>query len=179
MHLAIIFAPGDRFGTWRCCLSFVPGWAIGIAFGHKENFLVVRLLAKIRVILQVTPLWPWSGEYRAVGNYYLRYTWEYFMRKNMHNIFLYCGQPEYFRQFLLFVGQDQLGEDYLTYCHIWGSQNTLGKNMHYIFRIFRPLQINHVCDNFHPHGIAKGPLPTPLFLPTSSPLSDNVWVSFW
>ena len=49
------------------------------------------------------------------------------MRKNMHNIFLYCGQPEYFRQFLLFVGQDQLGEDCLTYSHIWESQNTLGK----------------------------------------------------
>ena len=31
------------------------------------------------------------------------------------------------RKFLLFVGQDQLGEDYLTYSHIWGSQNTLSK----------------------------------------------------
>ena len=27
----------------------------------------------------------------------------------------------------MFVGQDQLGEDCLTYSHIWGSQNTLGK----------------------------------------------------
>ena len=24
--------------------------------------------------------------------------------------------------------------------------------MRYTFRIFRPLQINHVCDSFHPHG---------------------------
>ena len=40
----------------------------------------------------------------------------------MHNIFLYCGQPEYFRHFLLFVGQDKLGENYLTYSRIWGSQ---------------------------------------------------------
>ena len=38
-----------------------------------------------------------AGGYRAVGNYYLKYSWECFMRKNMHNIFLYCGQPEYFR----------------------------------------------------------------------------------
>ena len=53
---------------------------------------------------------------------------------------------------LLFVGQDQLGEIYLTYSHIWGSQNSLGKKMHYIFGILRPLQINHVCENFHPHG---------------------------
>ena len=28
--------------------------------------------------------------------------------------------------FLLFVGQDQPGENYLTYAHIRGSQNTLG-----------------------------------------------------
>ena len=24
--------------------------------------------------------------------------------------------------------------------------------MHHVFGIFRPLRINHVCDNFHPHG---------------------------
>ena len=27
--------------------------------------------------------------------------------------------------------------------------------MHYIFGIFRPLQINHVCDNFRPHGNSR------------------------
>ena len=37
--------------------------------------------------------------YHAVGNYYLKYSWECFMQTIMHNIFLYCGQPEYFRQF--------------------------------------------------------------------------------
>ena len=26
-----------------------------------------------------------------------KYSWEYFMQRNMHNIFLCCGQPEYFR----------------------------------------------------------------------------------
>ena len=35
--------------------------------------------------------------YHAVGNYYLKYSWEYFMQKIMHNIVLYCGQSEYFR----------------------------------------------------------------------------------
>ena len=80
----------------------------------------------------------------AVGNYYLKYSWEFFMRKNMHNIFLYVISV------VCWVGPT--GRGYLTYSHIWGSRNTLGKNMHYIFRIFKPLQINHVCDNFHPHG---------------------------
>ena len=27
--------------------------------------------------------------------------------------------------------------------------------MHYIFGIFRPFQINHVCENFHPHGMPE------------------------
>ena len=58
---------------------------------------------------------------------------------------------KYFMQFLLFVGQHQLGENYLTYSHLWGSQNTLGKNMHYILRIVSPLRIDHVRDNFRPH----------------------------
>ena len=39
----------------------------------------------------------WRLLYPAVGNYYLKYSWEYFMQKLMHNIFLHCGQPEYFR----------------------------------------------------------------------------------
>ena len=34
--------------------------------------------------------------HHAVGNHYVKYSWEYFMRKIMHYIFLYCGQPEYF-----------------------------------------------------------------------------------
>ena len=35
--------------------------------------------------------------------------------------------PNYLRNFLLFAGQDQLGENYLTYSQIWGAKNTLGK----------------------------------------------------
>ena len=35
--------------------------------------------------------------YHAVGNYYLKYSWEYSKQQNMHYIFLYCGQPKYFR----------------------------------------------------------------------------------
>ena len=38
----------------------------------------------------------------------------------MHNIFLYSGRPEYFGNFLLFVGQDQLGENYLMYSRVLG-----------------------------------------------------------
>ena len=62
--------------------------------------------------------------YHAVWNYYLKYSWEYFMHKKMHDMLLYCGQPAYLG---IFSTQDQLGENYLTYSHIWGSQNTLGK----------------------------------------------------
>ena len=63
--------------------------------------------------------------------------------------------PNILGNFQLFVGQNQLGENYLTYSHIWGSQNTLGKNMHYIFGIFGPLQIKHACDNFRLHGYSQ------------------------
>ena len=35
--------------------------------------------------------------------------------------------PNILGSFRLFVGQDQLGENYLTYSHTWGSKNTLGK----------------------------------------------------
>ena len=35
--------------------------------------------------------------------------------------------PNIFGNFLLFVGRDQLGENYLTCSGMWGSQNTLGK----------------------------------------------------
>ena len=72
--------------------------------------------------------------------------------ENMHDIFLYCGQPESFSYFfLLFAGQDQLGENYLTYFfHIWGSRILWVKNMHYIFGTFQVPPINHVCDKFPP-----------------------------
>ena len=32
--------------------------------------------------------------------------------------------------------------------------------MHYILGIFRLLQINHVCDNFCPHGMPKNKFAT-------------------
>ena len=43
------------------------------------------------------------------------------MQTNMHNVFLYCGHPNILGNFLLFAGQNQLGENYLTYSHIWGG----------------------------------------------------------
>ena len=39
-----------------------------------------------------------------------------------------ADNPNILGNFLLFVGQDQLGENYQTYSHNWGLQNTLGKN---------------------------------------------------
>ena len=41
--------------------------------------------------------------------------------------FFVVDNPNILGNFLLLVGQDQLGENYLTHSHIWGSQNTLGK----------------------------------------------------
>ena len=35
--------------------------------------------------------------------------------------------PNILGNFLLFVGQDQLGENYRTYSQSWGSKNTLGR----------------------------------------------------
>ena len=61
--------------------------------------------------------------------------------------------PNILGNFLLFVGQDQLGQNYLTYSHIRGSQNTLGKKYALHIRDVQALRINHVCDNFRPHGI--------------------------
>ena len=63
----------------------------------------------------------------------------------------------------MFVGQDHLGEDYLTYSHIWGSQNTLGKKYALHIQDIQALQINHVCDNFRPHGTSRDGFSFPLF----------------
>ena len=96
----------------------------------------------------------WIFELPCVGNHYLKYSWEYFGQKICIKFTFIVDNPNILGNFLLFVGQDQLGENCLTYSHIWGSQNTLGKDMRYIFGIFRPLQINHVCENSRPHGIS-------------------------
>ena len=96
--------------------------------------------------------------YRAVGNFYLKYSWEYFMRKNMHNIFLYCGQPEYFRQFLISVvcWAGPTGRELpITYSHFWGSHNTLGKKYALHIQDIQAPPIYHVCDNFRPHGTLR------------------------
>ena len=58
------------------------------------------------------------------------------MLTNIHNIFLYAGQPECFRYFcwvLFWAGQT--GRELPNILPNWGSQNTLGKIMHYIFGI--------------------------------------------
>ena len=50
------------------------------------------------------------------------------MKQEMHNMSFIVDNQSIVGYFLLFVGQDQLGENYLTYSHIWGTQTTLGKN---------------------------------------------------
>ena len=68
------------------------------------------------------------NSYHAVGNYYLKYSWEYSMHKKIcitHSFIV--ENPNILGNFLLFVGQDQLGENCLTYSGIWASQNTIGK----------------------------------------------------
>ena len=93
----------------------------------------------------------------AVENDYLKYSWEYFVQKNIHNIFISCGRPGYFRKFYVACWAGQTGRELPNIFPYLGSQNTLGKeNAFLIFGIFRPLQINHVCDNFRPHGIQSG-----------------------
>ena len=37
-----------------------------------------------------------------------------------------ADNPNILGNFRLIVGQEQLGENYLTYSHIWGSKKTLG-----------------------------------------------------
>ena len=52
------------------------------------------------------------------------------MQKSMQKTYSFIvDNPNILGNFLLFVGQDQLGENYLTYSHIWGSKNTLGKKI--------------------------------------------------
>ena len=76
---------------------------------------------------------------------------------NMHNIFPCCGQPEYFRLFAVVCWAGPTGRELPNIFPYLGSKNALGEQLHYIFGIFRPLQINHVCDNFRPHGSSRKP----------------------
>ena len=58
--------------------------------------------------------------YHAIGNYYLKYSWECFMQKICITYSFIVDNPNNLGGFLLFVGQDQLGQNYQTYFHIWG-----------------------------------------------------------
>ena len=53
-------------------------------------------------------------------------SWEYSMRKKCIIYSFIVDNPNISDNFW-FVGQDPLGEDYLTHSHILGSQNTFGK----------------------------------------------------
>ena len=49
------------------------------------------------------------------------------MQKGCITYSLGVDTPIILGNFLLFLGQDQLGENYLTFSYLWGSQITLGK----------------------------------------------------
>ena len=55
----------------------------------------------------------------AVGNYYLKYSWEYFMHKRCVTYSFVVDTPNIWGNFLWLLGHDQLGENDLTYL-IWG-----------------------------------------------------------
>ena len=61
------------------------------------------------------------SRYHAVGNSYLKYPWEHFMQKVCITYSFTVDNPNIFDNILLFVGQDQLGENYLS--RSWGSQS--------------------------------------------------------
>ena len=59
--------------------------------------------------------WPiGSFTYHAVGYYYLKYSWEYFMQKIYITYSFIVDNPNILGSFLLCVGQG-LGENYLTH----------------------------------------------------------------
>ena len=70
--------------------------------------------------------------YHAVGNYYPE-AFQYFMEKRCVTYSFVVDNMNILGNFLLFVGQDQLGENCLAIFPYWGSQSTLRKKMHYIF----------------------------------------------
>ena len=112
---SIIFSTSRSPGIlWYC--------STGLCNNHREK----QRHSSLPNVAVEDALNPWTS---PVGNYYMKYCWEYFMKKKMHNIFLlYLWTTRIFLgNFLLFVGQGELGENYLTYSHIWGPQNAWGK----------------------------------------------------
>ena len=81
------------------------------------------------------------------------------MPKIMHNIFLYCGQPKYFRYFSAVCWAEPTGRELPNMFPYLGVPEYLGQTKrHYIFGILQPLQVNHVRDNFRLHGGQAGVL---------------------
>ena len=70
------------------------------------------------------------GHFHTAGNYYLKYSWNTLCTKICITYFFIEDNPSILGNFLLFVGQDQLGENYpyLVYSHNCGSLTTFGKH---------------------------------------------------
>ena len=101
-----------------------------------SEFSVSRNKDHMRISFSLVELSIWnhglsSGHrvrrgYHAVRTFYLKYSWEYFMQKKVCMTYSFIVEtPNILGVFLLFVCQDQLGENYLTYSHSWWYQNTL------------------------------------------------------
>ena len=98
----------------------------------------------------------WLFTYHAVGNDYLNYSWGYFMQKKCITYSCILENLNSLGSFLMFVGQDQLGENYQTHSHVWGSKNTLGKKICITYWGYSgPSEKNHVYENFRPHDISS------------------------
>ena len=104
------------------------------------------------------------------------------MQKHMHNIFLDCERPEYFWQFSVVCWAGPTGREFPNiFQYLGGSKNSRDRNIHYMFGIFRPLQINHVCAHFRPHGkllISARPLREQTCSPRVSNLSTPCYGDF-
>ena len=68
-----------------------------------------------------------TQQYRAVGNVYLKYSGNSFCKKKSISYSFIVDNPNIIGKFVVFVGQDQVGENYLTQSRIWGPQNTFSK----------------------------------------------------
>ena len=64
--------------------------------------------------------------YHAVGNYYLKHSWEYFTQNNCITYSCILGAPSTLGKFL-FAKKHRLERICQTYSDIGGSRNTLGK----------------------------------------------------
>ena len=87
-------------------------------------------------------------KYHAVGNHYLKYSWEYFMKQKCITYSFIVDSPNILGNFSVVCWAEPTGRE------LPNIFPYLGKTALHI-RDIQALQINHVCDNFRPHGMGK------------------------